>query len=81
MLQSACCSGGRRLRMHAPEKIVRELDGRRRLERHDMQAERIDFVKHRADRAVLAARVHALQHQQHAAFALRVQTFLQVVEL
>ena len=37
-----------------------------RLERHDAQAERIDFVKHRADRAVLAARVHALQHEQHA---------------
>jgi SH3-like domain-containing protein len=55
-------AGGGRLRMHAPQKIVCEFDGCRRLERHDAQTEWIDIVKHRADRAVLAARVHALQH-------------------
>jgi hypothetical protein len=65
---------------------VRELLGRRLLERGERDALRIDRSDHVADDAALARGVHRLQHQQHrrsALFdtALRVEALLQLIEL
>ena len=61
----------------APEEVVRELGRRRRLERLDVAALRIQTGEHAPDRAVLARRVEALQHEQHRAGALGVEAPLQ----
>src|SRR5260370_3563226 len=66
--------------MNAPEKIVRGFAFGRRLERHDAQTERIDVVKNTANRAVLAACIHALKNEQDALRALCVQLLLQLIE-
>src|SRR5262245_21214434 len=60
-----------------PEKVVIELFGRRRLERVDLTALRIDAGHHVTDRAVLAGRVDALKDQQHAPLVLRVELLLE----
>ena len=50
----------------APQEIVVELLGARRLERMHLAALRIDAGHHVLDDAVLAGRVHPLEHQEHA---------------
>ncbi len=72
--------------LDAPQEVVRELLGRRLLERGERDALRIDRSDHVADDAALARGVHRLQHQQHrrsALFdtALRVEALLQLIEL
>ena len=60
---------------------MRELLRRRRLERDDVHAARVHLADDVPHRAALAGRVHALEHEQHAAGAagpaLRVELFLQ----
>ena len=55
-----------------PQKIVVELLRRRRLERMDLAALRVDAVEHAVDRAILARRIHALKDQQQRPAILRV---------
>ncbi len=64
----------------APEEVVRQLLGRRRLERLDATALRVHAGEHRADHAVLAGCVHALQHEQHCTPRLGVQASVQNAE-
>jgi LuxR family transcriptional regulator, maltose regulon positive regulatory protein len=59
-----------------PEKVVVQLLGRGLLERPDLHPLRVDPVHHVLDRAVLARRVDALQHQQHAERVLGRQPVL-----
>ena len=68
---------GRRLRA-APEVIVVEFLGRRRLERVHLAALRIDAGHHVLDRAVLAGGVHGLEDEQHRPAILRVEHVLQL---
>ena len=63
--------------MYTPEKIVRQLGGSRRLERRHAHALRIHTLEHVPNRAVLAARVHRLQHDQQLPSPFGVQTILQ----
>ncbi len=67
-------------RVDAPEEVVRQLLGRRRLERLDATALRVHAGEHRADHAVLAGCVHALQHEQHRTPRLGVQASVQNAE-
>ena len=50
------------------------------LERRDLAALRIEAFHDVADRAVLAGRVHALQHQQQRAAVLGIEPIAEVVE-
>ena len=61
----------------APEEIVIELLGARRLEGMHLAALRIDAGHHVLDRAVLAGRVHRLEHGEHRPAVLRVELLLQ----
>ena len=60
----------------APQEIVIELLGRRRLEREDLDALRVDAGKDMLDRAVLSRRVHGLEDQQHTPLVLGVEGLL-----
>ena len=51
------------------------------LEGGDLAALRIEALHHVADRAVLAGRVHALQHQQQRAAIFGVEAVAEIVEL
>ena len=64
----------------APEEIMCEFLVARRLERMDLAALRIDGAHHVLDDAVLAGRVHALQHDQHRPAAVRVEPLLQFTQ-
>ena len=66
--------------MDAPEEVVRGLGRRRHLERLHVAALRIEAGEHAPDRAVLARRVEALQHEQHRAGALGVEPPVQDAE-
>ena len=67
--------------MHAPEEIVLALFGGRHAERHHLHAARIERAHHLLDRAVLAGRVPALQHDQHRVQLRAPHHVLQVEEL
>ena len=71
----------RALGMHAPEKIVRELERCRRLERRDGAALRVDACEDTADRPVLARGVEPLENQEDAPRSLGVEPLLQRREL
>ena len=58
-----------------------ELFARRRLERMDLAALRVDPGHHVLDRAVFAGGIHRLKDQQHRPSILRVETLLQVGHL
>src|SRR5581483_2936634 len=74
-------AAARRLEMDAPEVVVREIDGRRLLERDDPAALRVHAREDAPDRAVLPRRVEPLQDEEHAALRLRVQAVVQHREL
>ena len=65
-------------RVDAPQEIVIELFGRRRLERVDLAALRIDAAHDVLDGAVLAGGVHRLEDQQHRPAVLRVEPLLEL---
>ena len=64
----------------APEEIVVELLGARRLERMHLAALRIDAAHHVLDDAVLAGRVHAPAAHQHRPAVVGVEPLLQFGE-
>ena len=57
--------------VHAPEVVVSKLIRARLTERDDAAALGVDAAEHVADRPVLSRCVHALQHEQNGARALR----------
>ena len=61
----------------APEEVVRQFLGPRRLEAGHLHALRVHPRHHVLDRAVLAGRVHRLEHAEHRPFVLRVELLLQ----
>ncbi len=65
----------------APEVVVRELGRRRRLERGDLAALRVDALEDGADDAVLARGVEPLEDEQHGVPALGVEALLELLEL
>ena len=66
--------------MNPPQEIVVKLLDAGLLERRDLAALRIEAFHHVADRAVLAGRVHALQHHQQRAAVLGVEPIAEVAE-
>ena len=74
-------AGGRRLLVDAPQEVVRALLLGRRLPRRGADAERAGFREHATDRAVLAARVGALQDDEHLEAAIGVQHVLEPVDV
>src|SRR5262249_51993495 len=70
----------RKIRVDAPEVVVRELRRARRPERNDPATLRIDAFEHRADHAVLPGRVESLQDEEDASARLRVEAPLQLLE-
>ena len=74
-------AAGRRVRVDAPQIIVRQFLGARCLEGVHGAALRIKRREHVADGAVLAAAVDCLQDHQHTVAAVRVQSILQIAEL
>ena len=69
------------VRMDAPEEVMSKLGGGRLLEARDAHALRVDRPEHVLDRAVLAGRVHRLQHDQDRVLVLGVEESLLVGEL
>ena len=67
--------------MHTPEKVMRELDHRGRLERRDATALRVDPREDTSDRPVFAGGVKSLQNEKDAAPSLGVEALLQRREL
>jgi hypothetical protein len=67
--------------MDTPEKIVSQLARRRNFEGNGVYAERIERTKNLSNRPVLAARVRALQNDQYCVLCLRIENFLQPVDL
>jgi hypothetical protein len=65
-------------RLTAPEIVVVEIGGGRRLERVDLAALRVDARHDVLDRAVLAGRVHGLEDQQQRPAILGVELVLQL---
>ena len=63
-----------------PQKIVRQLFGTGCFERMHFAALRIDAGHHMLDHAVLAGRIHALEHHQHAPLPLGVKPLLQFLD-
>ena len=61
----------------APQEIVVQFFGRRRLERIHLAALRIDARHDVLDGAVLAGRVHRLEDQQHRPAVVGVESILQ----
>ena len=66
----------RTLGVHAPEKVVRELDRRWRLERRDGATLRVDAREDAADRSVLTRGVEPLEDEEDASSSLGVQPLL-----
>src|SRR5215469_15973996 len=62
----------------APEIIVIEVLGRRRLEGIDLAALGVDARQDVLDGAIFAGRVHGLKNQQYSPFVLRVKFVLQI---
>jgi hypothetical protein len=67
--------------MNAPQVVVLELEGGRRLEARHRAALRIQSREHAPDDAVLSGRVDALEHQQHAPPGLGPEPPVQLLEL
>jgi len=65
----------------APEEVVAELLGRRRLERLDADALGVEPAHHVLDGPVLAAGVHALEHDEHGAALLGPEPLLELLQL
>jgi len=66
--------------MRAPQKVVIEFVRRWHFEAGDSDTLRIDAAKHLADRAVLAARIHRLKHDQDLVLVFGIKQFLQVTQ-
>ena len=66
--------------MRAPQEIVRQFLFARAAERRNHDAERPGGIEHRADRAVLAGGVGALQHDQECALTFRVEPVLHRID-
>ena len=64
----------------SPEKIVVEFLARRLLETEYLAAGRIDTLHYGPDRAVLAGRIHGLEHQKYSMAITRSQHALQLFE-
>ena len=64
--------------MYSPQEVVSRLERRGHLERRHIAALRIDPRKDVPDRAVLARRIHPLQHNQHSLLLPRVEDLLQL---
>jgi len=64
-----------------PQKAVPLLLGSGLLEGSDLDRLRVQVADHVRDRAVLSARVHALQHDQQRALVLGVELLLEPEEL
>src|SRR6266852_1930828 len=64
-----------------PEKAVALLLGSGLFERRDLDRLRVQVADYVGDRAVLPARVHALQHDQERALALCVELLLELEQL
>ena len=62
----------------SPQEVVIQLFTRRRLERVNLTAERVDARHHVLDGAVLAGRVHGLEDQQDRPAVLGIEPLLQV---
>src|SRR5262249_1781419 len=62
----------------APEKIVVEVFGRRRLEGKNLAALRVHARQDVLDSAILSGGVHGLKNQQQSPFVLRVKLVLQL---
>src|SRR4051812_2923685 len=71
----------RRGGVDAPEEVVRELVGRRLLERRDAHALRVRAGEHMLDGAVLPARVHRLQDDEERLARLGVEAVLEPHQL
>ena len=67
--------------MDPPEEVVIELDRRRLFEGRNRCPLRIERAENMFDRAILAARVHALKNNQNGVLFLRIQQGLQLDEL
>src|SRR5688500_16548955 len=67
--------------MHAPKEIASALLLARLPKGSDMHTDWAGRVEHVADRAVLAACVHALQHDEERPLPLGVEHVLQAVDL
>ena len=65
---------------NAPQEVVRQLVGTGRLESGFIHAVRGQAGQHRADRAVLAGRVHCLEEENDAFLLFGVQLLLQFVD-
>ena len=79
-VEDADASALRQIAVAAPEIVVIELFRGRRLERGDLAALRVDAGHDVLDGAVLAGRVHRLEHQQHRPAVLRIEHVLQLGE-
>ena len=67
--------------MDAPQEVVSALFLSRCLERFYANADRVAVIEHLPDRAVLAGRVAALQHDQYAMLARVIQQIVEFGEL
>ena len=67
------------MRMHAPEKIVRQLLRCRFLEVNSHTTRRIHSSENVADDAIFACGVEALQHNEKRMLVLRIHQILQVL--
>ena len=67
--------------MDAPEKIVVPFFGRGIFEIRQLDAVRVESQAEVLDRAILAAGIHPLHHDEEAALMLGVKRFLQLGQL
>ena len=72
---------GGQLLLDAPQEVVAALQLGRRLPGVGAHAQRAGFLEHRADRAVLARRVHALQQHQQLETLVGPEHVLQRIDL
>src|SRR5260370_16751389 len=77
-VEAADGGGGGEAAADAPEKSVTLLLGRRGLERRDQHTLWVEVAHDVGDGAVLAARVHALQHDEQRPLVLRVEALVPV---
>src|SRR5260370_9739905 len=75
-VEAADGGGGGEAAADAPEKSVTLLLGRRGLERRDQHTLWVEVAHDVGDGAVLAARVHALQHDEQRPLVLRVKALV-----
>ena len=63
--------------MHPPQIVVSEFFRCGLLEGGDLDSLRVGAIEYMADGAILASRVHRLEHDQHLVLALGVEDLLQ----